>query len=51
MEKTNYIIAVIYIEEDDIQKNIRIINSQNNVKENLNGKIFKMNLKIKMKKK
>ncbi len=50
-EKENYIISEIEIKEDDINKDIRIINSFEEMKRKINGKIIKMIINIKMKKK
>ena len=47
----NYIIAEINITEDKVNKKIKIINSFENAKKKKDGKIKKMILNIKMKKK
>ena len=51
MGNTNYISAEIYIKEDDINKNIRIINHLRIMKRNINLKMKKLIIYMQMKKK
>ena len=51
MGNTNYINAEIYIKEEDINKNIRIINSFDNYKKKVDLRMRKLIIKMQMKKK